>query len=235
MTKRLPAATINSALNSAIEEAQLLEPQLSERLHFLKRRIKSLTPGNLLQKRILLDFLTEVIEDSKLWLTLKASTLDEQKQILNQMTTSERYWYEFLFPVWFSQFDQKLSNWIGELKKGNFERDDEALVNALSEKIEDQERDCYWGFILDLSMATDLIVGNRSGLAVCAQLTTVNKDFAEPKKDSWELTLRYWKIERGLFVSFNPSGNYGDVTNLAEFLLRKGDDLLKPVYIECYI
>lgn len=82
--------------------------------------------------------------------------------------------------------------------------DDEELINDLRNRI-DNERGGSWAcYILDLSMATDLIVSGELEQPLCVQLTTLRPQLCLEKKGSWEITLGRWKIQWGLFVSFNP-------------------------------
>ncbi|MBC6422488.1 MAG: hypothetical protein GDA38_13825 [Hormoscilla sp. SP12CHS1] len=49
-----------------------------------------------------------------------------------------------------------------------------------------------------LSMATDIIVSNNQEKPLCTQLTQSADEYTQEKEASWEETLWYWGIERGI-------------------------------------
>lgn len=232
---RLNPIIIKSELESLIKNVQPVEPDLANRLKQIKRSIKKFAPAEIMSRKILADFLSEVFEDSKLYLTLSICTVEEKQEIFENLTCSEKYWYEVVFPNWFSKHDPNFSTWIGKMKSRQIGQNDKALIDVLSNEIENKGGDCFWGFILDLSMATDLVVSASLNMPLCVQLTTVSKKLSVAKKDSWEAVLCYWGLKRGLFVSFSPKGHYGNMANLADFLLQKGDDLPSHCYDHCYV
>jgi hypothetical protein len=81
-------------------------------------------------------------------------------------------------------------------------------------------------------MATDLIASGTLKKALCVQLTTLSNRLSVDKKVRWELTLRYWKIQRALFVGFNPKR---DRTVLENRLLQESDRLPPSCYTEIEI
>ena len=98
-----------------------------------------------------------------------------------------------------------LSSWIRNLSPGKLR----------SKKI--------YKLLVDLSMATDLIVGNKVGMCLCVQLTTVHKGYLQEKLTEWEKTLRHWDIERGLLVSYIPNSDCE--VRLAKIILSANDTL----------
>jgi hypothetical protein len=79
--------------------------------------------------------------------------------------------------------------------------------------------------ILDFSMATDLMVSGFLNQVLCVQLTISAQQNTEDKICRWREILNYWKIERALFISFNPRGQYRDGRKLAALLVKRSDDL----------
>ena len=70
-TQRLPAKQVKAELDSLIKDAVSIEPALAKRLDELRRWIKDKKVGLLTRKPLVLDFLTELILDARLWLKLK--------------------------------------------------------------------------------------------------------------------------------------------------------------------
>jgi hypothetical protein len=151
-----------------------------------------------------MDFLYELERDSSLWLRIQALEPDLRPILFERMSASEKYWYTELFPRWINELDPKLSIWKRKLMAGEFKLEDEALVNDLRDRIDANRGNSWACYILDLSMATDLIASGSPSKPLCIQLTTQQSQFTVEKKEKWELTLKSWHIKRGLFVSFNP-------------------------------
>jgi hypothetical protein len=86
-------------------------------------------------------------------------------------------------------------------------------------------------YIADLSMATDIIISSREEQPLCLQLTTISAKFSQKKSEDWENTLRFWEIEKGLFLSFNPrETNFVNlVVNIA---LYNSNNLRRGVYLK---
>lgn len=231
-TQRLPAKDIKPELESLINDALLIEPALARRLDELKRWIKDKKVGLLTSKSAVLDFLTELILDARLWLKLKPLTPKEKQRFFEQaeLTPAEKYWYEFLFPQWFNESDPKLDTWKRKMMSGEYSQNDEALINALSDEIETRGGACIWRYIIDLSMATDLVTSGNLGLPLCVQITRTAEELLADKKANWEATLRYWGIDRGLLVSFNPRNLDENLYFLAAVILQKGDELPSTCY-----
>lgn len=224
MTPRLPADSIKLELRSLIDEASAVEPALAKRLDDIWHWIKDKKVGLLTSKRVVLDFLTELILDAKLWLKLR-SLNPEQKQDFferSQLSPVAQYWYQFLFTQWIDEADPKLAIWKKRMMSGAYSQKDEAFINSVSEEIEASGGACLYRHILDLSMATDLAVSGSSALPLCVQLTVLAEKWLENKKDNWEATIRYWGVRRGLLVSINPR-NERDRLLLADVILEKSD------------
>ena len=232
---RLDPKIIKPKIESLIDQAQSIEPLLANRLSQIKRSIKDYVPAKLMSRRILVDFLSELIADSKVYLDLRQSSLEKKRKILEDFTPCEKYWYQYLFPQWFSKHDRSFSTWAGKIKNPSFSQQDQKLIDQLSINIEKLGGDCLWGFILDFSMKTDLVISAGSNQTLCVQLTISSPSLVDQKKTDWESTLKYWGISRGLFISFNPQGEYKDMTKLATFVLQKDDQLPNPCYDVCYI
>jgi hypothetical protein len=228
--KRIDANSIKSELEHLIEKARLIAPKLAERLNELTNWIKKKSPGELRNKKYVCDFLTEIIVDTDLWLKLQSATQEDRQEVLKIMSASERFWYEDLFPRWINEPDPKLNIWKSKLMDKNFNRADEEFLGRLEYEIEKYGGATWRNYILDLSMATDILVSGSLDQPLCTQLTTLSSQYTEDKVRQWELTLCHWAIKRGLFVSYNPMGYYGNYSNLGLFILQKGDELPPDCY-----
>lgn len=199
------AREIEPRLKQLITLASVVEPVLAKRLEEIWRWIKDIKSGSLLQKKFLMGFLLELIKDAEIWLELEVLNPDERQYFLDQLTPTVRYWYEYLFPTWFRDRDQKFYIWKQKLRSGEFNPTDTQLIKAIAEQIQQRHGNVVHRYIADFSMATDVIVSSEKGLPLCVQITTVADEYSQMKYDKWEYTLRQWNIERGLFISFNPS------------------------------
>jgi hypothetical protein len=90
--------------------------------------------------------------------------------------------------------------------------------------------DALWRYILDLSMATDLVVVGNQKVPICVQLTTLAGGGLTQKRERWQKILAYWKIERALLVSYIPKGTY--YNSLAEVIFINSDILPSICYTE---
>lgn len=229
---RLDANVIKPELELLIESTKSLEPKLAQRLTELAAWVREKQPGKLRKKKFVCDFLTEVIVDATLWLKLKSANPQNRQKAFTNLSCAERFWYEVLFPRWFNENDPKLSIWKSKIMKDDFKREDEEFLGSLADEIEKYGGTTWRNYILDLSMATDVVVGGSLEIPLCTQVTTLAPRYTEDKRSAWKLTLCYWKVKRGLFVSYNPTGHYGNVVNMGEFLLQKGDELAPDCYSE---
>ncbi len=215
--------------------ASSVEPGLANRLGEISRWLKNKKDGLLVSKPFVMDFLLELIVDAQTYLDLKTLTTLERQEFLDQMTPTERYWYDFLFPKWFNEPDLKLPTWKQKMMAGEFTKEDEPFINVIINKIERDGGTFLRRYIVDLSMATDLVVSGRLGMPLCVQITRVYDALSMEKKHQWKRTLRYWAIERGLFVSFNPANKIKIVDRLSNEILLQSDHLASQCYAECSI
>ncbi len=226
------AEEIKNELKRLSRLAASVEPGLANRLEEMSRWVKDKKPGLLVRKKTVLLFLLELIEDARFWLDIKALTPETRQAVFDRMTPSQRYWHGYLFPKWFNEPDPKLSIWKQKMMAGDFREEDYPLIKLLLYHAQKSGGSAVRRYIIDLSMATDLVVSGHLGVPLCVQLTTIASDLAIDKKQAWEVTLRYWGIERGLFVSFNP-GNQPDIVGfLADEILRQSDELPSVCYNE---
>lgn len=233
MPKRLSPQIVKTEIEELIKKATIAEePNLASRLKDLMSWIAKEKDGFLMSRRYVLDLLTELILDCQFWLNLKSLT-PEQKQILyaqEQITPVERYWYDFLFPQWFNERDPKLPTWKQKIMNNQFTRNDEKIVNSLAQEIEACGGTCLWNYLLDLSMATDLVVAGNKNISLCVQLTQTHVNQWVDKRKKWEDTLDYWGIQRGLIISYNPSNL--NTAFLASAIVEKADTLPNISYNE---
>jgi hypothetical protein len=216
---------VEPTLQRLINEAETLEPALADRLKEIDKWIKDKPPGLLMRKKVLLNFLTEIIFDAELWLGFSGMTSEEQEIESNNLSAVEQFWYFTLFPRWLHERDPKLPKWKQEILKDTCERDDEAQIGHLASYILHCGGQVHRNMILDFSMATDLMVSGSLAQVLCVQLTISAQQNTEDKICRWRETLNYWKIERALFISFNPCGQYRDSRKLATLLVKRSNDL----------
>lgn len=230
----MQAREIEPELKRLISIASSTEPSLAKRLDELRRWIKDKKPGLLTSKRFVMDFLLELITDAQTYLDLKALNSEERREVFDQMNPTERYWYNFLLPSWFNEPDPKLPIWKQKMMAGEFTKEDEPFINLIINKIQRDKGTVLKRYVVDLSMATDIVVSGSLGMPLCVQLTRVSDELSTEKKQKWETTLHYWEIERGLFVSFNPI-RIKIVDLLSNEILLQSDHLSSKCYAECSI
>jgi hypothetical protein len=224
------AREIEPELKRLSSLATLLEPGLADRLEEIRRWIKDKKPGLLTSKKYVIDFLYELILDTHTWLGLQTLTELEKEEVFKQMSSVERFWYEFLFPKWFNECDPKLPIWKQKMMSGDFSKSDEPLLNLIVYQIQRDGADVLRRYIVDLSMATDLVVSSSSETPLCVQLTILANEYLTSKKQHWEATLRYWGIERSLFLNFNPSHPIATIPRLANEIIWQSDNLPPSCY-----
>jgi len=201
----LQAKEIKQQLNSLIEQAASIDPNLAKKLSEIDRWVKHIKLGSLTAKPIVLAFLLEVVTDSTIWLQIKSlPSKEEQTARFRQMTANERYWYGYLFPRWFNSTDSRFYIWKKKMMSGEFNQVDNDIIRAIAQDIVRREGSFWHRYIADLSMATDLIVSNRQDKPLCIQVTSVSEEFHRQKYHDWQYILQLWEIERGLFLSYNP-------------------------------
>jgi hypothetical protein len=201
-----------------ISEAEMLEPALAGRLKEIYGWIKKKPSGLVMRKKVLLNFLTEIIFDAGLWLGFRGLSFEEQEIGRNELSAVEQYWYFELFPRWFNEPDPKLDKWKGKILQDGCKQDDEAQLGQLAASVEFCGGQAYQKLILDFSMATDLIVSGSLEQPLCVQLTISAQTNTEDKVCLWRDTINYWSMRRALFLSFHPCGQYKDSRTLASLL-----------------
>ena len=221
---------VQKELKRLSQAASNVDLALAKRLNEIDRWIKDLKPGALTAKRVVMAFLLEVITDAKLWLALKTElSVDDQRVALLQLTPPERYWFGELFPRWLEENDSKFYIWRQKLMTGAFSQADDSTIKSIAKAVKQQEGEFLHRYIVDLSMATDLIVSHRQQRSLCTQITTVSDEYSQQKYADWKTTLQTWRIERGLFVSYNSRvPDY--IQQLATLALENSDTLETGTY-----
>ncbi len=222
---KISSQEVEPTLQRLISEAESLEPALANRLKEIYKWIKGKPPGLLMRKKVLLNFLTEIIFDSELWLGFREMPSEEQEIERNNLSEVEQFWHFTLFPRWLDEPDPKLPKWKQEILKDTCERDDESQIGQIASYVLHCGGQVYRNMILDFSMATDLIISGSLERVLCVQLTISAQQNTEEKVCRWRETLNYWKIQRALFMSFDPCGQYRDSRKLAEQLIDQSDKL----------
>lgn len=231
MTQRISPKEIKLSLDTVIQQASGIEPLLAKRLRDLKKWIATKKEGFLMSKVQVLDLLTEIVLDSELWLNLAQLSIDERQQLLDEeLSSAEQFWIDVLFPSWFSETDPHSPIWKQKIMAGEFNQNDVSLINILQHEIEKLGGNTLWRYILDLSMATDLVVVGDQNLPICIQLTTLAGEGLIQKKENWQNILSHWSIKRALLVSYYPKGLY--YKNLAQVIFSESDTLPAICYIE---
>ena len=211
-----------------IQEAQSVSPNLASRLDEMRRWIAHKKSGLLMRKRHVMALLTELIEDADFWLAIQSLPEQDKDAEFAQLSQAEQYWYKYLFPAWFNEPDPKLNIWKQNLMAEKFEGSDAPFIERICKEIELCGGDTCNPYIADLSMATDLIASGKRNLALCVQLTSIRDSLATGKRNDWNSTLIYWKIERGLFIGYNPMQN--QVSSVGECVFRHSDQLPEKCY-----
>ncbi|MBO1063731.1 MULTISPECIES: hypothetical protein [Nostocales] len=221
---------IKEQLKLLIEEASTIDPSLAIRLNQINNWIKDVKPGTLMSKRFVLLFLQQFIRDTEIRLDIKRLTSEAERQdVYELMTPPERYWYGELFPRWLSKNDPKFHIWRKKLMSGEFNQEDEKLINLIADVIKRNGGQALQRYIIDLSMASDIIVSSIQEQPLCIQLTSQSQEFTQAKSDDWENTLISWGIARGLFLSFNP-GESDFINQIVNLALDKSNNLNNGIY-----
>lgn len=226
----MQAKEIKEKLKSLINEASSIDPSLERRLIEINRWVKDVKPGSLTSKRFVIAFLLQIIRDAEAWLRLKSLASEEQQLALEQLKPTVKYWYGYLFAQWLNKQDPKFHIWRQKLMAGEYSQGDARVIEALTNIIRRRQGTVVQRYIADFSMATDIIISSRQNQPLCIQLTTLSNQFSQAKSKDWESTLRFWEIERGLFLSFNPTTN--DFENqLVNIALHNSDNLRTDIYL----
>jgi hypothetical protein len=131
-------------------------------------------------------------------------------------------------PAWFQESDPHSPTWKKKIMSGEFQNSDNHAISQLNHAIMNQGGSAVWRYILDLSMATDLLVAGSTQQALCVQLTSITDPWLDDKSQKWSKTLRYWKIPRGLLLSYSKVN--ADYQGLAKMALNYGDRLAAGSY-----
>lgn len=220
---------IKLELVKLINKAQTVYPNLASRLDEMRRWIAKTKSGLLMRKKYVMQLLTELIVDTSIWLELQSISDEEINAELAQFTPAEKYWYQYLFPAWFNEKDPKLNMWKKNLMADRFEASDASEIEDIRQHIESLGGTTFNPYIADLSMATDLIASGKKELVLCVQLTSIRTSLTANKENDWLLTLRYWGILRGLFISFNPMLIETEI-KIGEHIFKSSDDFSDKCY-----
>lgn len=216
-----------SILQALQEEAREIDPYLANKIQKILNWIKDYKIGILKSKRYVYHFLRQFIQDSEIHILLNSISNEEERiSFLEHLTYVERYWYEEMFPNWLKKEDTKFRIWKQKLKEGLEESDNKYLQNFHKSINSKPDSDSLYRYIADFSMATDIIV-SYSKQKACVQLTTSQFKYCGKKIQNWEETLRYWDINKGIFVSFDPNQELQRVVNQ---ILWKANHLKEPEY-----
>jgi hypothetical protein len=232
MPNRINANQIKTEFDSVIAHADTIEPQLAERLRQFSRWIKNTKPGSLTKKRDVLNLLIEIMQDAKIWLELKDFNSEEKLEYHRkaESTPPEIYWYETLFPMWFSNLDSKLTIWTKKLMAGEFANSDKSEISSFADKFDELGVLIFYRYILDLSMATDFLVSGSSKRSLAVQLTRTNPKMLDEKQKNWKETLIYWDIKRGVLFSQSPNH---PIRRSTRILFELSDSLADDCYVVC--
>lgn len=196
---------IKADLARLIQESQGTYPKLALRLREMSSWIVKKKPGLLVSKKHVMLLLQELIQDATFWLDLQLMSNEDKEDLISSLTPIERYWYEYLFPLWINEKDPKKETWKQELMAGQFQGNDASFVNKICQVIEDLGGDTFHCYIADLSMATDFFASGITNLPLAVQITTIQDRLSQDKQQNWLNTLQHWQIDRGLFASYNPT------------------------------
>lgn len=200
---------------------QINKLKISNRLGEIHLWIKKKKQGLLKRKKFVMDFLVELLGDLELYLQIENLSEQNKQNFIQSLSTVEKYWYLNLFPSWLQEEDPKLSIWKKKLMNEEFSGEDNKIITQISKDIKLLNGgEIIYRYILDLSMATDILVSFQKKKSLSVQLTTVNNSYLEEKKDKWLMTITYWHIERALLLSYNPQITSED---LARFILNQSD------------
>lgn len=230
-TPKIQAEQIEIKLKELTIKARSINPNLASKLKNLCHWIKGKSPGKLREKKYVAAVLIELIQDLEIWFLLNQLSKNEKELVFSNKTPAEKYWFDFLLPQWFDKEDKYLPCWKQKLMKGEYNDDDEPFRNTLSHEIKKFQGYSLWRYLLDLSMATDIIVSYTSSNPLCVQYTKSSPENTVDKKEKWENTLSYWGIRRGIFVCVHPNSKIQGLKKLVNLSLIQSDVLLDDCYI----
>lgn len=232
----MQAEEILPTLYELLDEAKITSPHFTNNLNSLIKWIKDKPPGKIRQKKYLAAILVQLIADLRLLLYLNKLTDIQKQRFLLTLTPSEQYWFETLLPQWFVKKDEYFSTWKQKVMNNEFEDKDQSFRNALVLVIKQNNGSSLWRYLLDLSMATDIIVSYLLEKPLCVQYTISSPRNTINKKQVWENILRYWNINRGIFVHISssqiPTQKIQNLRELVFLALGESDVLLDSCYSE---
>lgn len=229
---KIQAEEILPKLKELIEKAKITNPQLVNKLNSLIKWIKDKPSGKIRQKKYVAAILIQLIKDVEILLKLSEFTNDEKQIFLQKLNPSQSYWFEILLPQWFIKEDKYFLIWRRKIMNDEYDDDDEIFRNVLVKLIKDSGGHSLWRYLLDLSMATDIIVNNQLKKALCVQYTVSPQRNTSNKKITWEDILRYWNIKHGIFVHVNSHNKRDNVHKLTSLCLEESDNLSDNCYSE---
>ncbi|MEC4815377.1 MAG: hypothetical protein SAK29_19180 [Scytonema sp. PMC 1069.18] len=228
----MQAEEIKDKLKSLRKQAWLIDPYLAKRLDEINRWVKDVKPGSLTAKKFVMLFLIQIIRDAEAWLKVKSlPSEDEQQSALNALTPTLKYWYGYLFPKWLSENDPKFYVWRQKLMAGEFGQEDANLVDSISKSVKLRGGTFVKRYVADLSMATDIIISSKQEKPLCVQLTSLSEELFQEKFNDWKSNLQFWEIERGLFLSYDPSKN-NVIHQIVNLVLYNSDNLKIGIYLK---
>ncbi|AUT02045.1 hypothetical protein CLI64_17560 [Nostoc sp. CENA543] len=238
---RLQASEIKPRLQVLKKKALFIEPKLASRIKEIGITLSKYKNELLDKKRFLIEFLNEFYYDIQAYIyevkpivNLSEAEIEKFCQQKN-LSVTEYYWYSVIFPNWLSQEDPKFSYWMEKLIQEEYTGSDEDLILALIQTINARtDGSASERYILDLSMATDLLVSHFPTKLepVFVQLTGIsnlqdgqlNPDFLN-KQQRWSNTLSCWSIKRALLVAHDAQVNTPDnLLKLADVMLKESSD-----------
>ncbi len=220
---RINANQIKPELDKIIAQADIIDPQLATRLRRFSRWIKDTKPGSLTKKPDVMGVILEVMKDARTLLDLRGLDPGEKLEYygIAKFAPPERYWFETLFPLWFEISDPKLDIWTKKLMAEEFPSSDREIISKFANEFNKLGAPILKKYILDLSMATDLIISGLSQEPLAVQLTKSSLAMTIKKQGSWKVTLMYWSIQQGVFFSHDPRHQ---ICESATSMLQIADD-----------
>lgn len=231
---RLHANEIKPRLKELRRKSLFIEPNLATRINEIGITLLKYKNELIDKKQFLIDFLNEFYYDIQTYLSLPQEKIQEFYQQKN-ISLTEYYWYSVVLSDWLSKEDPKFSYWIEKLLLEEYKGNDQNLILALTQKINARsDGSASHRYILDLSMATDLLVSHVPSQfePVFVQLKGIpifrdgqrNPDFIN-EQQRWNSTLSCWCIKRALLVAHNPEVNRPDnLLMLTDAILKESRD-----------
>ncbi len=247
---RLKANEIKPRFQQLKRDSLTIEPKLAARINEIGMTLLRYKNELLDKKRFLIEFLNEFyydiqtyIYDIKPTLNLRAEEIEQFCQ-QNHLSMTEYYWYSVILPNWLSKKDPKFSYWIEKLLQEEYTATDEALILALTQQINSRSNaSASHRYILDLSMATDLLVSHIPSQIdpIFVQLTSIpllrdgqrNPDFLT-KQQLWNNTLLLWGIQRALLVAhYLPMNHPEGLVKLTDAILK--ESIARPASFVAFV